>query len=119
MSQVIKKLQTGGSITIDGIKYDATPEFINALSSHIGSVAGTDAQTLAGLTNALQNGENLTYNSASNTITGMNGLWGGISDRQNENRRANTSRWRKFWDAQFDTDAHRFRNALTAIGSFH
>lgn len=118
MSQV-KKLQTGGSITIDGIKYDATPEFINALSSHIGSVAGTDAQTLAGLTNALQNGENLTYNSASNTITGMNGLWGGISDRQNENRRANTSRWRKFWDAQFDTDAHRFRNALTAIGSFH
>ena len=118
MSQV-KKLQTGGSITIDGIKYNATPEFINALSSHIGSVAGTDAQTLAGLTNALQNGENLTYNSASNTITGMNGLWGGISDKQNENRRANTSRWKKFWDAQFDTDAHRFRNALTAIGSFH
>ncbi len=92
MSQVIKKLQSGGSITIDGIKYDATPEFINALTDHIGSVAGTDAQTLAGLTNALQNGENLTYNSASNTITGMNGLWGGITDRQNENRRANTSR---------------------------
>lgn len=119
MSQVIKKLQSGGSITIDGIKYNATPEFINALTDHIGSVAGTDAQTLAGLTNALQNGENLTYNSASNTITGMNGLWGGITDRQNENRRANTSRWRKFWDAQFDTDAHRFRNALTAIGTFH
>lgn len=74
MSQVIKKLQTGGSITIDGIKYNATPEFINALTTHIGNVAGTDAQTLAGLTNALQNGENLTYNSASNTITGMNGL---------------------------------------------
>lgn len=118
MSQV-KKLQTGGSITIDGIKYNATPEFINALTTHIGNVAGSDAQTLAGLTNALQNGENLTYNSASNTITGMNGLWGGISDRQNENRRANTSGWRKWWDAQFDTDAHRFRNALTAIGSFH
>lgn len=119
MSQVIKKLQTGGSITIDGIKYDATPEFINALTTHIGNVAGTDAQTLAGLTNALQNGENLTYNSASNTITGMNGLWGGITDRQNAHRAANTSRWRKFWDAQLDTDAHRFRNALTAIGSFH
>lgn len=91
MSQVIKKLQAGGSLTIDGIKYEATPELINALTSHIGSVAGTDAQTLAGLTNALQNGENLTYNSASNTITGMNGLWSGISDNQNEKRRANTS----------------------------
>jgi hypothetical protein len=73
MSQV-KKLQSGGSFTIDGIKYDATPEFINALTTHLKDTAGTDAQTLAGLSNALQNGQNLRYDSASNTISGMDGI---------------------------------------------
>ena len=118
MSQV-KKLQSGGSFTIDGIKYDATPEFINALTTHLKDTAGTDAQTLAGLSNALQNGQNLRYDSASNTISGMDGIWSGITQRQNERRKTGASTWRKFWDAQLDTDAHRFRNALSAIGSFH
>ena len=119
MSQVITKLQSGGSLTIDGIKYKATPEFINALTAHLRETAGTDAQTLAGLSNALLNGENLKYDSAANTISGMDGSWSGITSRQNELRRAGSSRWRKWWEAQFDTDAHRFRNALSAIGSFH
>ena len=119
MSQVITKLQSGGSLTIDGIKYKATPEFINALTAHLRETAGTDAQTLAGLSNALLNGENLKYDSAANTISGMDGSWSGITNRQNELRRAGSSRWRKWWEAQFDTDAHRFRNALSAIGSFH
>ena len=74
MSQVIEKLQKGGSLTIDGIKYDATPEFVNALTTHLRDTAGTDAQTLAGLTNALMNGQELTYNSASNTISGIDGI---------------------------------------------
>ena len=119
MSQVIKKHQKGGSLTIDGIKYDATPEFINALTTHLRDTAGTDAQTLAGLSNALQDGQDLRYDSAANTISGMYGDWSGITDRQNNLRGANSSRWRKWWEAQFDTDAHRFRNALSAIGSFH
>ena len=74
MSQVITKLQKGGSLTIDGIKYDATPEFINALTTHLRDTAGTDAQTLAGLSNALQNGQDLKYDSAANTISGMDGV---------------------------------------------
>lgn len=119
MSQVITKLQKGGSLTIDGIKYDATPEFINALTTHLRDTAGTDAQTLAGLSNALQNGQDLRYDSAANTISGMDGIWSGITEKQNERRRAGSSNWRKWWEAQFDTDAHRFRNALSAIGSFH
>lgn len=73
MSQVIKKHQKGGSLTIDGIKYDATPEFINALTTHLRDTAGTDAQTLAGLSNALQDGQDLRYDSAANTISGMYG----------------------------------------------
>ena len=119
MSQVIQKLQSGGSFTIDGIKYDATPEFINALTTHLRDTAGTDAQTLAGLSKALQNGQDLSYDSSANTISGMDGIWSGITHRQNERRKAGSSNWRKFWEAQFDTDAHRFRNALSAIGSFH
>lgn len=90
MSQV-KKLQTGGSLTIDGIKYDATPEFINALTTHLRDTAGADAQTLAGLTNALQDGRNLRYDSAANTISGMDGEWGGITNRQNQLRRTGSS----------------------------
>ena len=74
MSQVIQKLQKGGTFTIDGIKYDATPEFINALTTHLRNTAGTDAQTLAGLSNALQNGQDLRYDSAANTISGMDGI---------------------------------------------
>ena len=74
MSQVITKLQKGGSLTIDGIKYDATPEFINALTTHLRDTAGTDAQTLAGLSKALQNGQDLSYDSSSNTISGMDGV---------------------------------------------
>lgn len=92
MSQVITKLQSGGSLTIDGIKYKATPEFINALTAHLRETAGTDAQTLAGLSNALLNGENLKYDSAANTISGMDGSWSGITNRQNELRRAGSSR---------------------------
>ena len=118
MSQV-KKLQAGGSLTIDGIKYEATPEFINSLTTHLRDTAGADAQTLAGLSNALLNGQNLRYDSAANTISGMDGEWSGITNRQNQLRRTGSSNWRKWWEAQFDTDAHRFRNALSAIGSFH
>ncbi len=120
MSQVnITKLQKGGTFTIDGIKYKATPEFVNALTTHLRDTAGTDAETLAGLSNALLNGEELRYDSAANTISGMDGIWSGVTDRQNELRKTGSSRWRKWWEAQFDTDAHRFRNALSAIGSFH
>lgn len=90
MSQV-KKLQSGGSFTIDGIKYDATPEFINALTTHLRDTAGTDAQTLAGLSNALQNGKNLSYDSSSNTISGMDGVWSGITQKQNERRKTGSS----------------------------
>jgi hypothetical protein len=75
MSQVnITKLQKGGTFTIDGIKYKATPEFVNALTTHLRDTAGTDAETLAGLSNALLNGEELRYDSAANTISGMDGI---------------------------------------------
>ena len=72
MSQVRK--YANGSMIIDGVNYEATPEFISALTQHLGNTAGTDAQTLAGLTNALQSGQTVTYDSASNTISGMSGL---------------------------------------------
>jgi hypothetical protein len=72
MSQVIKKLQSGGTLTIDGKKYDATPELIQSLSTYL-SGFGESAAPLAGLTAALQRGENVTYDSIGNTITGMQG----------------------------------------------
>lgn len=71
MSQV-KKLQSGGSLTIDGKRYEATPELIMNLSGYLSSF-GETAAPLAGLTAALQRGENVTYDSIGNTITGMEG----------------------------------------------
>ncbi len=70
MSQV-KKLQKGGSLTIDGKRYEATPELIQALSSHLKSY-GESAAPLAGLTKALMNGQDVVYDSVGNTISGMN-----------------------------------------------
>lgn len=71
MSQV-KKFQSGGSLTIDGKRYEATPELIQALSSHLKSYGDT-AAPLAGLTTALMNGQDVVYDSVGNSITGMYG----------------------------------------------
>ena len=117
MSQVIKKLQSGGTLTIDGKKYDATPELIQSLSTYL-SGFGESAAPLAGLTAALQRGENVTYDSIGNTITGMQGNWAGIDDRASERRKSGASKWRRDWDATFNNDAHRFRKAVSLLSGF-
>lgn len=106
-----------GSITIDGKKYEATPELIQALASHL-SGYGETAAPLAGLTNALEHGANIVYDSISNTITGMDGKWAGIDDRTNNRRRSGASQWRRDWDATFNNDAHRFRKAVQLLSGF-
>lgn len=123
MSQVIKKLENGGnpkkygSLTIDGTKYDATPELIQALSQHFSGYEDS-TNTYDSIISALRNNADLTYNSGSNTIYGMDGRWIGINSRQADKRKVGASDWRKQWQANFDTDAHRFRNALAKLGGF-
>ena len=116
MSQV-KKLQKGGSLTIDGKRYEATPELIQALSSHLKSY-GESAAPLAGLTKALMNGQDVIYDSVGNTISGMNEQWTGIDSTADKRREVGASRWRKGLQALFNTDPHRFRNALTYLSGF-
>ena len=116
MSQV-KKLQKGGSLTIDGKRYEATPELIQALSSHLKSY-GESAAPLAGLTKALMNGQDVVYDSVGNTISGMNEQWTGIDSTADKRREVGASRWRKGLQALFNTDPHRFRNALTYLSGF-
>ena len=116
MSQV-KKLQSGGSLTIDGKKYDATPEFIQALSEYLHGYRDS-AAPLAGLTAALQRGENVTYDSIGNTITGMKGNWAGIDEKAESKRQSGRSQWKRKWDATFNNDAHKFRNAVSLLAGF-
>lgn len=123
MSQV-KKLETGstvdkklGSLTINGVKYDATPEMLQALSQHLG-VYGESAAPLSGVMSALQNGEDLVYEGVGNTITGNLDPYSGVSDRMNEKRKVGASNWRKNWQATFNTDAHQFRKALHYLNGF-
>jgi len=108
---------TTGSLTIDGKTYEATPELIQALTSHL-SGFGETAAPLAGLTAALQRGENVVYDSIGNTITGMSGQWTGIDDKANTKRNSGTSQWRRNWQATFNTDAHKFRNAVKLLSGF-
>lgn len=79
-----------GSFTIDGKTYEATPEFIQAFSQYLNKY-GDSSSPLAGLTTALQNGENITYDSVGNTILGMNGKWTGVDDRANSRRNVGAS----------------------------
>ena len=116
MSQV-KKFQTGGSITIDGKKYEATPELIQNLSGYLSSYGDT-AAPLAGLTSALQRGANVVYDSIGNTITGMDGQWAGVDDRGESRYDSNRSQWRKNWDATFNNDAHKWRKSLRLLSGF-
>lgn len=116
MSQV-KKFQTGGSLTIDGKKYDVTPELIQNLSGYLSSYGDT-AAPLAGLTSALQRGANVVYDSVGNTITGMDGQWAGVDEKGESKYDANRSQWRKNWDATFNNDAHKWRKSLRLLSGF-
>lgn len=120
MSQV-KKLQSGGqsigSLTIGGKRYQATPEMIQALSTYL-SGYGEAAAPLAGLTSALQSGTNVDYDPVGNVITGMKGKWAGVDNESDDKRDTGKSKWRRKWEATFDTDAHRFRNAVALLSGF-
>lgn len=106
-----------GVLTIDGQDYEATPEMIMDLSQYL-SRYGDRASTLAGLTAALQNGQNVRYDTIGNTITGMDGLWAGTNDKTNDRRRLGGSRWRKKWEAITNSDAHQFRDALKLLSNY-
>lgn len=106
-----------GSLTIDGIRYEATPEMINNLSSFLG-VYGATSAPLAGLTHALQNGRDVVYDSVGNTISGMDGLWAGIDEKANEKRYAPTSNFKKRWQATIHSDPDQFRRALSLLSGY-
>ena len=111
MSQVkIKKLAGGGTFIIDGqeIKGD---DAINAVRSHLGETTG-------GIMSALQNGDTVSYNSASNQIR--------IYDNNNtdlttkyipiaEKAKISDSTQKRHWQATFNTKSHQFRSELEKL----
>lgn len=61
---------------------------------------------------ALQNGATIIYNQDNNTILGMTGKWHVKDESKLSSGR---SVWNKFWDAQFESEAHQFRDALVYL----
>ena len=94
MSQV-RKVQGGGtpklgSITIDGRRYEGTPETIQALSSYL-----ANKDLLSGIIRDIQDGNDLVYTSYGNTLSGLNQKNSGVSERDFGNRGTGTSEGRK------------------------
>ena len=131
MSQV-RKYQTGGTtpitqnnsnknrgtFTIDGTTYDITDDFINELYNYGKSITETDPDAAYQFNNiidsakrAANTGENITYNSTNNSLTGNINF--DVNDRQSENMRRRRSR---FGNRLINTLNTNEANAKKAIG---
>ena len=87
-----------GTFTIDGTTYDITDDFINELYNYGKSITETDPDVAYQFNNiidsakrAANTGENLTYNSTNNSLTGNVNF--DVNDRQSENMRRRRSRF--------------------------
>ena len=73
----IKKFQPGGEVkprnntfTIDGVAHNVDDTLIRRMYDHAKSLDAGDAAQYGKIIEALQNGENLTYDSVQNKLTG-------------------------------------------------
>lgn len=115
MSQ-IKKFENG-KLIIGSTEYEATPELINELTQHL-SKYGDQAAPLGGLITDLQNGLTVTYNPINNTVSGLTQESSGVSEGKFRRRRAGKSQFLKNWDKTFNTDAQRFKDAVSILKTF-
>lgn len=66
----IKKLQKGNVFTIDGVAHNVDDALIGRLYDHAKSLDSEDAAQFGKIIDALKNGENLSYDSLQNKLTG-------------------------------------------------
>ena len=66
----IKKLQKGNVFTIDGVAHNVDDKLIGRLYDHAKSLDAGDAAQFGKIIEALQNGENLSYDSVQNKLVG-------------------------------------------------
>lgn len=66
----IKKLQKGNVFTIDGVAHNVDDALIGRLYDHAKSLDSGDAAQFGKIIDALKNGENLSYDSVQNKLTG-------------------------------------------------
>lgn len=124
MSQ-IKKLQNGknvpkptyGKLTIDAREYEATPELLEALGSYIGGLDPKHQRFLGDVEDALRKGQNISLNTHTNRISGLNGF-SELNERQNRRSRRGSSRAGKIIDALTDSDVYQSNEAIALLGGF-
>ena len=125
MSQ-IKKLQSGktvpkpkyGKLTIDAREYEATPELLEALGSYIGGLDTKHQRFLGDIEDALRNGQNISLNTHTNRISGLN-EFSALNERQNNRSRNGRTRLGKYLDAITDSDVNQSNEAIALLGRFY
>ena len=115
MSQVVKKLQKGGSLTIDGVRYDATPELIGQLSQYLNSYGNISAP-IGGIIRDLQSGKDVIYSSVDNSITGLTQENSGV-DQDTFNKRLSTNK-RTRLDNLLNRDNVQYDKAVNLLRGF-
>ena len=104
-----------GSLSIDGVVYEATDDMLNSLQRQM-AFNDTSANT-AGLINALKSGEDVSYDSGSNVITGVI-KWPAVDDKTAEGRKAGQPRWKRILNSTKNNDSAQFNRWLAGLSGF-
>ena len=115
MAQV-KKLQSGGALTINGKQYTAEQinEYINSAN-----LSSQERAALAGTVNAIANGQSRTLDRNANSISGegvqddFSGFYG--NDRRAKKNVGRSSRWADR-QARKNSDHHIVNSAIESLG---
>ena len=119
----VRKYKDGGAssnkygvLTLDGRSYDVNDDLINQLRDYSKTLDQDVAYQFSNIINALNNGENISYNSADNSITGN--VEFDITNNQNDRlpkRRSRTGRLLgNLWGGKENTS----RLAINALKNF-
>lgn len=112
-----------GTFTIDGTTYDITDDFINELYNYGKYRAESDPDAAYQFNNIIESakraantGENITYNSTNNSLTGNVNF--DVNDRQSENMQRRRSRFGNRWINTFNTNEANARKAISFLKDF-
>ena len=116
MAQV-KKYQAGGSLTIGGQTYkgDNLAEDLRAK----GRLFSPEVQNVYNrIADAVANGANISYDDRTDTITGMDGMWG-ISQKENDKlSKTDMGGLRRTMNAIAKTDSSNISNAIHYLRNY-
>lgn len=109
-----------GSLTIDGKKYDMNDQdTYNALNAYIRSGGPKLGRFLGDVTNAIEQGKDISVNTHLNRIYGLENGFSNLNDRENKRSREGRSEASKILGTLFDTNVNQSNEAIWHLGRFN